>query len=118
MDEKIVLDIVELEWEMFSDVNNMGGKASCQEDFMTFKIMIAGFGGQGDEQRSDGRGLLRDAGRIWSAGLHSGCQPVIDELQCGEDYNSDEDRPDHCRSPPDHRVIHRFVHTWGRMTAV
>jgi hypothetical protein len=41
MDEKIVLDIVELEWEMFSDVNNMGGKASCQEDFMTFKIMRA-----------------------------------------------------------------------------
>jgi len=41
MDEKIFLDIVELEWEMFSDVNNMGGKASCQEDFMTFKIMRA-----------------------------------------------------------------------------
>jgi hypothetical protein len=41
MNEKIILDIIELEWEMFSEVNNSGGRASCQEDYPTFKIMRA-----------------------------------------------------------------------------
>jgi hypothetical protein len=41
MKEKLILDIVELEWEMFSGVNNFGGRASCQEDYLTFKIMRA-----------------------------------------------------------------------------
>jgi hypothetical protein len=39
MKEKLILDIIELEWEMFSNVNNLGGRASCQEDYFTFKIM-------------------------------------------------------------------------------
>jgi len=41
MKEKIILDIIELEWEMFSHVNNYGGRAPCQEDHETFNIMRA-----------------------------------------------------------------------------
>lgn len=41
MKEKIILDVIKLEWEMFSGVNNFGGRAPCQEDYMTFKIMRA-----------------------------------------------------------------------------
>lgn len=39
MKEKIVHDIIELEWEMFSRVNSYGGRARCQEDRETFNIM-------------------------------------------------------------------------------
>ena len=42
MKEKIILEIIELEWDMFSKVNNIGGMAPCQEDYKTFKIMRAG----------------------------------------------------------------------------
>ena len=31
--------IVSIEWEMFSSVNNDGGKAACQMDMATFRIM-------------------------------------------------------------------------------
>jgi hypothetical protein len=31
--------IVNLEWNMFSNVNNKGGKAACQMDLLTFRIM-------------------------------------------------------------------------------
>jgi hypothetical protein len=41
MKEQTIQEIVDLEWDMFSGVNNGGGKASCQEDFVTFKIMRA-----------------------------------------------------------------------------
>lgn len=41
MKEKIILEIVGLEWQMFSAVNNFGGRAPCQEDYLTFKIMRA-----------------------------------------------------------------------------
>lgn len=37
--ENLVADIVEAEWEMFQAVNNIGGKASCQNDLKTFRIM-------------------------------------------------------------------------------
>jgi hypothetical protein len=39
MKEKIIPDIVNLEWDMFSRVRNVGGGASCQEDRYTFEIM-------------------------------------------------------------------------------
>jgi hypothetical protein len=36
--EELINRIVEAEWKMFQDVPNIGGKASCQEDYRTFKI--------------------------------------------------------------------------------
>ena len=40
MDEKLLIDeIVNIEWKMFSSVNNKGGKAACQMDLATFRIM-------------------------------------------------------------------------------
>jgi hypothetical protein len=39
-DESELIDrIVDIEWRMFSSVQNKGGRASCQEDPETFKIM-------------------------------------------------------------------------------
>jgi len=38
MDE-LVRKIIELEWEMFTRVQNKGGRASCQDDPDTFRIM-------------------------------------------------------------------------------
>lgn len=35
----IVDDIVQLEWNAFGQVHNEGGRASCQDDFDTFRIM-------------------------------------------------------------------------------
>ena len=31
--------IIQLEWEMFSAVSNIGGQASCQQDRGTFEVM-------------------------------------------------------------------------------
>jgi len=40
MDKKSLIDeIVNIEWQMFSSVNNKGGKAACQMDLATFRIM-------------------------------------------------------------------------------
>ncbi len=41
MDTKkdLVGKVVDLEWDMFQNVENIDGKASCQEDSRTFKIM-------------------------------------------------------------------------------
>jgi len=33
--------MVEAEWKMFQDVPNIGGRASCQDDYKTFRIMRA-----------------------------------------------------------------------------
>ena len=37
----IIDDIIEKEWNMFTNVNNEGGRASCQDDYRTFYIMRA-----------------------------------------------------------------------------
>lgn len=37
--EELVNTISDIEWKMFQDVPNIGGKAACQEDQRTFKIM-------------------------------------------------------------------------------
>ena len=37
--DKLVDEIVKLEWETFDKVQNEGGRASCQDDFFTFSIM-------------------------------------------------------------------------------
>lgn len=37
--EKLIAEIIALEWPMFSGVHNAGGKASCQMDPETFQIM-------------------------------------------------------------------------------
>jgi hypothetical protein len=37
--EDLVSGIVEIEWKMFQNVPNIGGRAFCQDDFKTFQIM-------------------------------------------------------------------------------
>ncbi len=37
--EDLITKIIEIEWEMFSKVNNRGGKASCQEEPKNFEII-------------------------------------------------------------------------------
>lgn len=37
--EHLVEQIVALEWQQFDQVKNEGGRADCQDDFMTFSIM-------------------------------------------------------------------------------
>jgi hypothetical protein len=37
--EELIHRIIEMEWNMFQNVNNVGGKAGCQQDSQTFKIM-------------------------------------------------------------------------------
>ena len=37
--EKLISQIISLEWKMFSDVHNIGGRASCQDNPKTFEIM-------------------------------------------------------------------------------
>ena len=39
MKKALVDKVVEFEWEMFQTVNNEGGRAPCQDDLKTFKIM-------------------------------------------------------------------------------
>jgi hypothetical protein len=38
----IIESIIETEWKMFQEVPNIGGRAACQEDSETFRIMRAG----------------------------------------------------------------------------
>ena len=38
-DSKLIENIIRLEWDMFQKVKNVGGRASCQDDFKTFHIM-------------------------------------------------------------------------------
>lgn len=38
-DIKLIENIIRLEWDMFQNVKNIGGRASCQDDHETFYIM-------------------------------------------------------------------------------
>ena len=37
--EKLIDKIIELEWMFFGLVRNEGGRASCQDDWKTFRVM-------------------------------------------------------------------------------
>ncbi len=39
MHEELIGTIIDLEWAMFSDVQNIGGRAWCQDDPSTFRVM-------------------------------------------------------------------------------
>ena len=39
MQDDIIRKIIEIEWKMFSEVSNIGGTASCQENPKAFRIM-------------------------------------------------------------------------------
>ena len=80
MNEKIILDILDFEWEMFAGVNNFGGCAPCQEDFMTFKIMRTS---QAEAERG---GPLDQPGQL----LRPPEQQVVDELPASGGLRSDK----------------------------
>lgn len=39
MDKALIKDMIDMEWEMFSATQNIGGQASCQRDKRSFDIM-------------------------------------------------------------------------------
>jgi len=39
--EQMIVSIIEVEWKMFQNVHNIGGRAACQDDYKTFQIMRA-----------------------------------------------------------------------------
>lgn len=39
MENRLISEITALEWQMFDQVQNQGGRASCQDDWQTFSIM-------------------------------------------------------------------------------
>jgi hypothetical protein len=48
--DELINEIVKLEWPMFDKVENFGGRASCQDDYLTFHIMRASqFSGWNDK---------------------------------------------------------------------
>ena len=34
--KQLIEEIIDIEWDMFQHVDNIGGRASCQDDFETF----------------------------------------------------------------------------------
>lgn len=50
-EKKIKIEkIIDIEWQMFQNVENIGGRASCQDDFETFYIMrFSQYGSWSDE---------------------------------------------------------------------
>ena len=37
--ERLIKEVMELEWKQFDKVQNVGGRAACQNDYKTFRIM-------------------------------------------------------------------------------
>ena len=37
--DRMIDDIIDIEWNMFDKVNNAGGRAACQDDWWTFYAM-------------------------------------------------------------------------------
>ena len=37
--DELIMQIIKLEWSMFTSAQNNGGRASCQDDWPTFEIM-------------------------------------------------------------------------------
>jgi hypothetical protein len=70
--DELVDEIVEIEWPLFGQVKNEGGRASCQDDYLTFHIMRKSqFSGWNEEMLlsyindleagiADGRNLLTE----------------------------------------------------------
>ena len=39
-DKAKIEEIIKIEWQMFQNVDNLGGRADCQDDFETFLIQV------------------------------------------------------------------------------
>ena len=67
MSEKYTDDIIAIEFDLFDKVNNVGGRAACQDDFTTFEVMRgAQFDAWNEEMRSsylEDLTAARNAGR-------------------------------------------------------
>ena len=82
--EDLVSDILELEWEMFSNVTNRGGRAVCQENPQTFRIIRSGgFMVWSEDTLESYRADLeeaRDAGRNLMTEKYARMEGLIDPL--------------------------------------
>lgn len=82
--EDLISDILELEWEMFSNVRNRGGRAVCQENPQTFRIIRSGgFMVWSEETLESYRADLeeaRDAGRNLMTEKYARMEELIDPL--------------------------------------
>ncbi|MDR2486787.1 MAG: DUF4125 family protein [Clostridiales Family XIII bacterium] len=63
MDKDRIIDtIIALEWELFGRVDNIGGRAECQDDSLTFRIMRGSqFGGWDEAMLTSYRQDLEEA---------------------------------------------------------
>ena len=60
--QAIIENVLDREWDMFQNVQNVGGRASCQEDSITFRIMRrAQFEGWDDETLASYQNDLAEA---------------------------------------------------------
>jgi hypothetical protein len=82
--EDLISDILELEWEMFSNVTNRGGRAVCQENPQTFRIIRSGgFMVWSEDTLESYRADLeeaRDAGRNLMTEKYARMEGLIDPL--------------------------------------
>jgi hypothetical protein len=82
--EDLISNILDLEWEMFSNVRNRDGRASCQEDPQTFRIIrSAGFMVWSEDTLESylaDLGEARDAGRNLMTEKYARMEGLIDVL--------------------------------------